>query len=122
MTDVSRCYSIDDLNKQARKSIPEVLFDYLDGGAEDEITVRRNRESFACYEFVPRVLEDVRTIDLSVTMQGVRSPMPLFLAPTGMTRLFHYQGEEAVARAADETRIPLPRVAVWPVCRSRPAR
>lgn len=106
MTDVNRCYSIDDLNKQAKKSIPGVIYDYLDGGAEDEITVQRNRESFDCYEFVPRVLRDVRKIDLSVTMQGVRSPMPLFLAPTGMSRLFHYKGETAVARAADEARIP----------------
>lgn len=106
MTHVSRCYCIDDLNKQAKKSIPGVIYDYLDGGAEDEITVQRNRESFACYEFVPRVLEDVRNIDLSVTMQGVESPMPLFLAPTGMSRLFHYQGERAVARAANEAGIP----------------
>lgn len=106
MTDVNRCYCIDDLNKQARKSIPGVIYDYLDGGAEDEITVRRNRESFECYEFVPRVLKDVRDIDLSVTMQGLKSPMPLFLAPTGMSCLFHYQGEKAVARAADKTGIP----------------
>ena len=106
MGKLERCYSIDDLRRKARKAIPGVIFDYIEGGAEDEITIRRNRESFADYEFVPRVLRNVANIDLSATIQGVECSMPLFCAPTGMNRLFHHEGEPAVARAAREANVP----------------
>ena len=106
MGNLDRCFSIDDLRKKARKAIPGVIFDYIEGGAEDETTVRRNRESFADYEFVPRVLRNVANVDLSATMQGVECSMPLFCAPTGMNRLFHHAGETAVARAARAANIP----------------
>ncbi|MBU0992321.1 MAG: alpha-hydroxy-acid oxidizing protein [Proteobacteria bacterium] len=106
MANINRCYSIEDLNKKARKALPGVVYDYIAGGAEDEITVKRNRDSFSAYEFAPRVLRDVRQIDLSATMLGKAYSMPLFCAPTGMSRLFHYQGEKAVARAAYQANIP----------------
>ncbi len=106
MGNVDRCYSIEELNKLAKKSVPGVIYDYIEGGAEDEITMARNRASFLDYEFIPRVLNNVKSIDLTTCMQGKRYAMPLFLAPTGMSRLFHYKGETAAAHAAKKRGIP----------------
>lgn len=106
MSDINRCYSIEDLNKMAQKKLPRVIYDYIEGGAEDETTVKRNKDSFSNYEFIPRVLKDVRHIDLSANIQGINYSMPLFCAPTGMSRLFHYMGEKAVATAAYKANIP----------------
>lgn len=106
MPNLNRCYSIEDFRKAARKAIPRVIYDYIEGGAEDEITVQRNRDSYTDYTFVPRVLQDVSKIDLSTRVQGIDCSMPLICAPTGMSRLFHYQGEAAVALAAQEAGIP----------------
>ncbi len=106
MGKVDRCNSIDELNRLAKKSVPGVIYDYIEGGAEDEITMARNRASFQNYEFMPRVLNNVKNIDLTTSMLGKRYSMPLFLAPTGMSRLFHYRGETAVAGAARKRGIP----------------
>ncbi len=106
MGKLDRCNSIEDLNALAKKSIPGVIFDYIEGGSEDEITIARNRTSFLEYEFIPRVLNDVNNIDLTTSMLGKKYAMPLFLAPIGMSRLFHYKGETAVARAAKSNDIP----------------
>lgn len=76
------------------------MFDYLEGSAEDELTAAWNRNSFSKYEFVPRVLKDVSNIDLSITVQGVDLKVPIISAPTGMTRMFHWEGEKAVVRAS----------------------
>lgn len=83
----------------AKAKLPSVMFDYLEGSAEDEITFDWNRESFNKYEFVPRVLTDVSEVDLSTTIQGVPLQLPVFSAPTGMSRMFHWEGEKAVVRA-----------------------
>ncbi|MFC2176516.1 alpha-hydroxy acid oxidase, partial [Bacteroidota bacterium] len=77
-----------------------VMFDYLHGGSEDELTLKWNREAFSKYEFVPRVLRDVSNIDLSTTIQGVTLKTPVMIAPTGMSCMFHHHGEIAVAKAA----------------------
>jgi len=106
MSKLDRCYNIDDLRKVAHKSLPKVMYDFIEGGAEDETTLRRNVDSFGDYRFVPRVLQDVEQIDLSTTVQGVSSAMPIICAPTGMSRMFHYLGEEAVAKAAEAAGIP----------------
>ncbi|MFW5771184.1 MAG: alpha-hydroxy acid oxidase [Spirochaetota bacterium] len=106
MGNVNRCNSIEELHRLAKKSIPGVIYDYIEGGAEDEITMARNRASFLDYEFVPRVLKNVKNIDLTTTMLGKKYTMPLFLAPTGMSRLFHYKGETAVTHAAKNAGIP----------------
>lgn len=76
------------------------MFDYLEGSAEDELTTAWNRNSFSKYEFVPRVLKDVSKIDLSTTFQGLDIDIPIITAPTGMTRMFHWEGEKAVVRAS----------------------
>lgn len=92
--------SIADMRVLARRRVPRVMFDYLDGGAEDDLTLCWNRNAFARYEFVPRVLQDVGQIDLTTSVQGVSIDLPIISAPTGMTRMFHWQGEKAVARAS----------------------
>lgn len=99
MSDLSKAYSIADLRKLAVAALPSVMFDYLEGAAEDGLTMDWNRRSFSKYAFVPRVLRDVSSIDLSTTVQEMRIDMPVIAAPTGMTRMFHHRGERAVVRA-----------------------
>jgi L-lactate dehydrogenase (cytochrome) len=101
-----RLTSVADLRAAAQRRLPAAVFDYIDGGAEDEITLRRNVESFASMTFVPRILRDVSAIDPSVTLLGHAVPLPLVLAPTGFTRIAHPDGEVAVARAAARAGIP----------------
>ena len=99
MSKLDECFSIADLRQLAKKKLPSVMFDYIEGAAEDELTAEWNRNAFSKYEFVPRVLKDVSKIDLSTSVQGVKLDLPIIAAPTGMTRLFHWEGEKAVVRA-----------------------
>ena len=99
---LDKCYSIADLRKMAKRRLPAPVFNYMDGAAEDEITLRRNRSSFEQYQLVPRVLRDVSKVDASTSILGQQSSLPLILSPTGMSRLFHYKGEDAVSKAADK--------------------
>jgi L-lactate dehydrogenase (cytochrome) len=101
-----RAASTEDLRRMARRQLPRGVFDYIDGGAEDELTLRRNVEAFQRLEFRPRVLRDVGTVDPSTTLLGRRLPLPLVLAPTGFTRIAGPEGELAVARAAARAGIP----------------
>jgi L-lactate dehydrogenase (cytochrome) len=98
--------TISDLRSVARRHVPRAVFDYTDGAAETETSLRRSRDAFARVEFVPRVLRDVSDVDLSTTIQGGRASMPLVFAPTGFTRLMHQEGEAAVARVAERMGIP----------------
>lgn len=100
MSKLSECFSIADLRAIAQQQLPPVMFDFLRGGAEEELTLRWNRDAFAQWEFVPRVLRNVEHIDLSTTVQGVNVGLPIIAAPTGMSRMFHYMGERAVVKAA----------------------
>lgn len=106
MSKINHCHSIADLKRLARSALPKTMFDYIEGGAEDEITCQRNKQVFKNYQFLPRVLRDVSSIDLTTTIQGKKSALPIMIAPTAMSRLFHYQGEIAVARAANSMGIP----------------
>lgn len=99
MPKLSDCFSIADLRQQAIQKLPSVIFDYLEGSAEDEVTRKWNNEAFSKYEFVPRVLRDVSSIDLSTNFQGKKIDLPIISAPTGMSRMFHHEGERAVVRA-----------------------
>ena len=99
---VDKCFSIADLRELAKRRIPAPVFHYMDGAAEDEVTLRQNRTAFEQYQLLPRVLRDVSKVDTSTTILDQPSSLPLVLAPTGMSRLFHYQGEDAVSRAADK--------------------
>lgn len=97
---LDRCFNIGDLRKKAKRRLPAPIFHYLDGGADDEVTLRRNTDAFEDYELNPNYLTDTTNIDLSTEALGVKLDMPLFLSPTGMSKLFHHTGEPAVARAA----------------------
>lgn len=100
MANLEEAFTIRDLKEIARSKVPSVMFDYMQGGAEDELTLKWNREAFSKYEFVPRVLRDVSKIDLSTTVQGVDLKIPVISAPTGMSRMFHHLGERAVVKAS----------------------
>jgi L-lactate dehydrogenase (cytochrome) len=103
---LARAADIDDLRAMARRRLPGGVFDYIDGAAEDETTLDRNRRAFLQATFHPRVLIDVSRIDPSTELFGERLPLPLLLAPTGFTRIAHPEGELAVARAAARRGIP----------------
>ncbi len=103
---LARCANVDDLRAAARRRLPRGVFDYIDGAAEDERTLERNRAAFDRLEFRPRILRDVSRVDVSTTLLGQRLPLPLVLAPTGFTRMAHSQGELAVARAAARAGLP----------------
>ena len=103
---LGRAQSIADLREIARRRTPRAVFDYVDGAAEDEISLRRAREAFARVEFRPRVLQDVSDVDPSTTVLGQRTALPLVLAPTGFTRMMQHEGEVAVARAAAAAGVP----------------
>jgi L-lactate dehydrogenase (cytochrome) len=100
MADLSRCFSIEDLRGLARRRLPGPVTDYLDGGADDEVSMRRNRASFERHGLVPRFLVDVERVDVSTTVLGLPVSMPLLLGPAALHKVFHPAGEIAVARAA----------------------
>ena len=97
---LSRCHSLADLRRAAKRRLPKAVFGYLDGAAEDEVTLHRNQADFGRYELLPHFLVDVGNIDLSTRALGADLDLPFMLAPTGMSRLFHSSGEKSVARAA----------------------
>jgi L-lactate dehydrogenase (cytochrome) len=103
---LARCYSIEDVARKARRRLPAGARDYLDGGGEGEYTLRRNRAAFDEFEFVPAMPRDVSRIDTSTTILGRRVPLPFALSPVGAPRMFHHEGELAVARAAGAAGIP----------------
>ncbi len=98
--------SVADLRAVARRRLPRGVFDYIDGGAEDERTAMANVEAFARVSFRPRVLTGSDQVDSSTTLLGRRLPIPLVLAPTGFTRIADPDGELAVARAAERVGVP----------------
>ncbi|MDH3299951.1 MAG: alpha-hydroxy-acid oxidizing protein [Acidimicrobiia bacterium] len=103
---LARAASVDDLRRQARRRLPRAVFDYIDGGAEDERTLDRNVSGYARLEFRPRVLRDMSNLDTSISLFGRSLPTPLILAPTGFTRIADPEGELAVARAAARVGVP----------------
>jgi L-lactate dehydrogenase (cytochrome) len=103
---LARCHSIGDLRRLARRRLPAAALGYLEGGGEDEWTMRRNREAFGQVELVPRVLRAVSQPDTATTVLGTPMPLPFALAPIGAPRMFHHEGELAVARAARHTGLP----------------
>lgn len=98
--------SVADYRRIARRRLPRGVFDYVDGGAEDELTLRRNSEAFGRLEFRPRVLADVGQVDISTSLLGRHLPAPVILAPTGFTRIVTPGGELDVARAAARAGLP----------------
>src|SRR3989442_10171255 len=95
-----RVLNIDDLRRAAKRRLPRGVFDYIDGGAEDEWTLRANSLAFEAVTFRPRCAVAVPSCDLRTVVLGTSLPMPLILAPVGSCRLMYPRGEEAAARAA----------------------
>jgi L-lactate dehydrogenase (cytochrome) len=98
--------AVDDLRRLARRNLPRGVFDYIDGGAEDEVTLERNVAAFRRVEFRPRVLRDVGAIDTTCRLLGRTLPLPLILGATGFTRILDPAGELAVARSAATRGLP----------------
>jgi len=103
---LDHCASIADVRRLARRRVPRAVFDYTDGAAGDELSLRRTRAVFARVEFQPRVLHDVSIVDTSTTLLGGWAALPVVLGPTGFTRLMHHSGEPAVAAVAGRSGIP----------------
>lgn len=94
------CHNFQDFRRLARLRLPRPIFDYIDGAADDELTYRRNTESFETVDLVPNVLRGVEDVDLSVSVMGQKLALPVYCSPTALQRLFHHDGERAVAAAA----------------------
>ena len=102
MSKIDKCNNIKDFRELAKMKLPSPIFHYIDGAADDEITYIRNTKAFdECY-LVPKVLRSVENIDLETKILGKKISLPFFLSPTALQRLFHHQGELAVAKAAEK--------------------
>jgi len=99
---INNCHNTKDFRSLAKKRLPGPIFHYIDGAADDEVTYRRNTESYEQCDLVPNVLAGVENIDMSTTVMGQKIDMPFFLSPTALQRLFHHDGEMAVGRAAEK--------------------
>jgi len=104
--DLARALNIADLRELARRRVPGFAFEYVEGGAEDEITLRRNRQSFESLQFVPRTLVDTSGRQQRVEILGRTAAAPLIIAPTGLNGMLHPDGDIALARAAAGLGIP----------------
>jgi L-lactate dehydrogenase (cytochrome) len=103
---LAKAHTIADLRTIARRRTPRAVFDYTDGGAEAEVSLRQSVEAFDRVEFAPRVLRDVSLVDTTTTILGRPSALPFAFAPTGFTRMMQHEGEAAVARVAERIGIP----------------
>ena len=97
---LDRCHNFHDFRRLARRRLPGPIFDYIDGAADDETTYRRNTQAFESCDLVPSVLRGVENVDLAVTVMGRKLALPVYCSPTALQRLFHHDGERAVAGAA----------------------
>ena len=102
MVALNNCHNIADLRRRAKKALPRPMFDYIDGGSDDEWSLQRNTEAFNDYELLPNQLNNIENISLNTKLLGLELDLPFFLAPTGMTRLFHHEKELGVCRAAEK--------------------
>jgi len=99
---LKNCHNFEDFRKLAKKKLPSPIFHYIDGGADDEITLKRNTKAFEKCDLIPNVLAGVDKPDLSTTIFGRKINMPIFLSPTAMQRLYDPEGDKASARAAEK--------------------
>jgi len=97
---LSDCHNFHDFRNLARRRLPRPIFDYIDGGADDEATLRHNSAAFDSVDLLPHVLRGVSDVDLSVTVMGQKLALPFYCSPTALQRLFHHDGERAVGAAA----------------------
>lgn len=103
---LARVHNVDDLRAAARRRLPRIAFDYLEGGAEDGLTLRRNRDAFRAVCLLPRTLVDVSRRSLALSLFGTRFDAPVGIAPIGAVGLFHRDAERSLARAARSASVP----------------
>jgi L-lactate dehydrogenase (cytochrome) len=103
---LAACHDIDDLRAMGRRLIPRPVFDYVDGGSDEEVSLAANMRAFRRWRFQPRALPEIVTVDTSARLLDRDLPLPLALAPTGYTRMMHPGGEIAAARAAQRHGLP----------------
>jgi (S)-mandelate dehydrogenase len=106
MADLSRAFSIEDLRRLAKRRLPRAVFDFFDGGAEDEVTLRGNRAAFERVRLLPKVLVDVASVDLGAPLLGAPSALPLAIGPTGGISAGRPGAELMLARAAKALGVP----------------
>ncbi len=99
---INNCHNVKDFRNLAKKRLPSPIFHYIDGAADDEITYKRNTDSYEQCDLIPNVLSGVDKVDMSTTVMGQKLDMPLYCAPTALQRLFHHEGEIGVAKAAEK--------------------
>ena len=99
---LNHCFNYHDFRELARRRLPAPIFNYIDGAADDETTYRRNTVAFEECDLVPNVLSGVEHVDLSVVVMGQKLEVPFYCSPTALQRLFHHQGERAVAQAVQK--------------------
>ena len=97
-----KIHNFHDFKNTARRSLPSPIFNYIAGGTDDELTLNRNQASFNDCDLIPNILRNVENIDMSVTVMGQKLEVPFYCSPTALQRLFHHQGERAVAGAAEK--------------------
>ncbi len=97
---LGQCHNFSDFRTLAKNRLPGPIFHYIDGAADDEVTYKRNSQSFNDVDLVPNVLAGVEEVDMSTKIMGQELSMPFYCAPTALQRLFHHEGERAVAKAA----------------------
>jgi len=100
---LSNCHNISDLRELAKRKLPIAMFDYIDGGADDEVSLKNNSDAFDKYALIPETLIDVSQQSLKTHLLGCDLDLPFFLSPTGMSRLFHHHREIGVAKAAKKS-------------------
>ena len=96
------CHNFRDFRYLAKKKLPSPIFNYIDGAADDEYTFKRNTKAYEDVDLIPNVLRGVKEVDLSTTIFGKKLEMPLYCSPTAVQRLFHHEGERAVAKAVEK--------------------
>ena len=106
MSSIGKAYSIEDLRQAAKRRLPRAVFDFFDGGAEDELTLQDNTAAYKRLRLLPRVLTDVSSIDTSRDILGQRAALPVAIAPTGAVGFGWRGGDIAIARAAVAAGIP----------------
>ncbi|MCF7516642.1 alpha-hydroxy acid oxidase [Pseudoalteromonas sp. L21] len=99
---LNQCVNYHDFEKLAKQRLPSPIYNYIAGGADDEVTMRRNTEAFNQCDLVPNVLRGVQHVDLSTEVMGQKLKLPIYCSPTALQRLYHHQGEHAVAGAAEK--------------------
>src|SRR5580700_5515497 len=94
------CHDVGDLRRVGRRIMPRPVFDYVDGGADEELSMAANVRAFRRWRFQPRALAEITAVDTATRVLGRDLPLPLVLAPTGYTRMMHPAGEIGAARSA----------------------